>query len=234
MALDLDDDIQIMDGKVGIQIVAPGGGGTYSFPDAVKQQLMLKEVEASNGLYLRSDIKFQVQTSENPEGEWPRPAWFVKETVSGRVWTIIEADHATIRTRMRTVCREITLGGTVDDGTLLLCTIAKPQYGKDESGAPVASYPILMMNVEMRIVEVKQELFVRHEKKEVRISHHLYTTNDAALALIDVTTKIVDSNDREYSVVRITGKNKLGMLAVLEAYSTNVPEEEVRWSDRNL
>lgn len=234
MALDLDDDIQIMDGLVDIQIVAPGGGGTYDFPPAVKQQLLLKEVEASNGLYLRSDIKFQVQTSENPEAEYPRPSWFVKEVATGKVWTIIEADHATIRTRMRTICREITLGGTVDDGTILLCSIYKPRYGKDDSGAPVASYQILLQNVEMRILEVKQELFVRHEKKEVRVSHHIYTTNDEALTLIDVTTKIIDSNDKEYSVVRITGKNKLGMLAVLEAYSTNVPEEEVRWSDRNL
>lgn len=210
-SLDVSNDFAVFDGAETVTLHGPrtsnGVEPTAVSLPALRRVLTVREVEASNGKYAASDVRWHLPDAELPNA----PALgSVIVDADGRAWTILEATRVTLGSRWSCTARAWEIAAGLRD----LVSVLQATWTKSASGVPIAEWS-----------EVRRGAVARVQPMEIRADGHaeppvLRATHRCFLAEpIEVAGELrVRRGDELYAVRGVDDIERLerGMTLLLE------------------
>lgn len=233
------DDLDYVDGLETVIVRQAGTTAKQVVLNALRRQVSAKEAEASNGVYTQHDVKWELPTRKRDTGVFTPEAGDlivseqvvnpnIKEEIlddfsNGSIaWTVNAVDLSTLKTRWRCWSKRLNL----DDDNKETLIIEKATYKRDGTGALKPTWASFLTALDGHVQEVLSDLVVRHERREVKITHQVFVkdpdgTDD--LSTIQAGMRVKRADNSYLNIVRVTHKDDIMKLTMLDTVATRSP-----------
>jgi head-tail adaptor len=205
MALNLANDIALMDGLATVSLVARGETAGVEI-SALRRDINTREAAASNGRYLTADVRFHWQFTDSDAENVPSVGDSIID-VDG-TWTILEVGLATLRTRWACVCRNLA----IQSGLGTLIKIQKATWAKDSNGSQVATWADLYTSVPARIQPVMSD--ETSDKRHLR-NQDTYEVFTTSAVIVSKDHRIVGSDNKVYRITGLRNPERVDQLLTI-------------------
>ena len=153
----------ITDGLEAVTLTPRFSSSTTAVTAALQRAVTTNEVQASDGKYLASDVRWHLPVAEVSS----RPALGTRIVdAGGTYWIILDVQEATLSRRWRCICRNPAIAYGLDD----TITIELASYSKGDGGAAEKSWKVWKAGVRARIQPAGPE--AQHGQRNRRERHH--------------------------------------------------------------
>jgi hypothetical protein len=156
----------VWDNRENVSYVSVNKAGDQSYCPANchRSAITLKELAASNGVYVPRDLVLRIPRSQLPVTPKPRDRWTDSE---GQTFTVLEVGRNVGRERHRLVCRNLVIEAALDD----VITVQRASISYDQSGVKQKAWYTLYSNVPARIQPQTAELVDERGVRGLKVSH---------------------------------------------------------------
>ncbi len=165
---------RVIDRLVRLTLIRPGTLLETAVDHALSHTVRTREAQRSGGRYTSSDVVWHLPAAELPDE--PRPGDVLIEA-SGRRWTILDVQQASLRTRWRCVCRRLA----IRDGLNQQIRIERATYHKTAGGAEEAVWQVWRTAVPARIQPLAAETTGRHDRDGTAARFRVFCGDDLRL-----------------------------------------------------
>lgn len=212
MELDLSGDLLLVDGLQPVSIRLAGEAFDRPVPDALRRDVSVREVAASNGDYRLGDTRWHLPTCE-----------FCREILpgttitdgDGTVWTVLTVGKQTLSTRWACTARAIEITA----GLSQTISIERMVLGKGEHGQQVIeSWSPLYAGVRAKIQPQSTDMEGERSRRTARVTHTVYVAAQVTLKEKDR----IRCGDRKFGVRAVRNAERIDLL-------TEIDVEEDLW-----
>lgn len=208
--LDLDDDFEVFDNQESVKLTLAGTSTTV-VTCALRRQLSVREAAASGGAYTVRDVNFHIPRSgvcKSPPG-----VGSLLETESSEIFTILQVDKATLKSRFKCTCREPILQSDLDEDLV----IESVTYLRDRMNSPYEQWNSRQ--------NIKGKVYVNANMDEIKLETRR-DMKDVSIYLAG--SPEIESNWRirkgtETFLIKQITRPRLGMLTALIATPQYTP-----------
>jgi hypothetical protein len=206
-----DDFARVTDGLVPVTFLRPGTSLTAAVSHALVHATRLINVERSDGQYSTHDVVWHVPSEELPVA--PRPG-DVLVAGDGQRWTVLVVQRATLDSRWRCVCRNLSRMHGLDQ----YIDIEKASYTKGEQGEAAAAWHVWRTGLRAKIQPVGSEATREHDHPTTIERYRIYCAEDLEL---DHHHRIRGPDGTTYRVLGTTKPDRID--ALLEINVVRLP-----------
>lgn len=207
MTPDLANDLLYTDGLEEVRVYFAGTDRSRVIPHALRAAVSVREAAASGGAYTTQDTKFSLMLSEF-DSDPLEVGGIIEACDKTELWSVYGVDKARYAGQVRAWCkRGVVLGSLTDN-----LRIQAPRFTKsDDLVEKVAWTDVLTL--QGKIQEVSSELVVEEQRRRVKVTHRIFVP---ARDTLHGGQRVLDANGSVYHILRVTGKDMLGDLVVLD------------------
>ena len=210
----------VTDGLEAVTINRRGSSDNVSVTNALQRALGTREIEASDGKYLRGDVVWHIPAVEvvNGDGDTiePAPGDLIVDAASDR-WTILEKRLDTLEHRWRLVTRNPRIAYGLDD----TIDIRRLTYAKGVSGADEPTPHTWLSGVRARIQPGASNFEIEHAAKRRVKQVDIFIAED-----LDLHTRhqVRGKDGTTYKITSYDKAERIGELSVIHAEVTPWPQ----------
>lgn len=206
MQLDLSDDLLLVDGLQPVAVRLVGEAFDRQVADALRRDVSIREVAASNGDYRLGDTRWHLPATELCE---PPILGSTITDREGTAWTVLAVGKQTLGTRWACTCRAIEIAEGLDKTiTIERMLLSKGLHGEHviDGWAPV--YVNLRAKIQPQSTDVSEE----HSRRLARVSHTVYVATPVDLKVKDR----VRCGEKSYGVLSVRNAERIDTLTEID------------------
>ena len=197
---------RVIDDLAQVTLIRAGTLAETVVNSALSQTIRTREAESSGGRYLSSDVVWHLPAAQLPEA--PRPGDVLVE--SGRRWTILDVQQATLRSRWRCVCRELAITAGLDE----FVDIEKALYEKTNAGAQRAVWFTWRSGVRAKIQAAASTTGDQHDGNVTTARFTIFCEENLAL---DHTYRLKGPGGAVYRILACRKTGRVDALMEIDA-----------------
>ena len=205
------DFVAVCDGLAAVTLLARGTGAESWIAHALRRSIGTREIAASDGRYIGSDVRFHLPVAEQPSR--PNLGDVILDGDGDR-YTILEVSRDTLGDRWRCICRNPVIAYGLNDTIEIL----RAAYTKGEGGAPDDAWTVERTGVRARIQPGTVDIGVQEDARRTVERFAIFVADDVAGSMtIAHDRRLRDQAGKVYRITGMTGAERIGELAVIDA-----------------
>ena len=206
MTLVLDNDYLVFDNTESVTHVSIRAAGNLAdaIANALRHQVTERDAIASGGVYTTQDVAWNLPAIQAANA--PKPGDTITDS-DAVVWTILQVDRATLKTRWRCTSRDLILANDLRHTV----EIWAPQYSDNQAGGRVPVYIPQQTGLAARVQELAADRIEERGKRGTRRQYEIYLAFTVAVT----TDHQVRHDGTIYEIIGYREPDQIGSLMVL-------------------
>ena len=204
----------VTDGLEAVTLTPRFSSSTTAVTKALQRAVTTAEVQASDGKYLASDVRWHLPVAEVSS----RPALGTRIVDDGGTyWIILDVQQATLSSRWRCICRNPAIAFGLDD-TITIEVVAA--YTKGDGGAPERTWKVWKAGVRARIQPVAMDVADEQGAQRTTTTYSIFVVEDFEVSgdyAITHNHRIKDAKGTYYRITGFTDAEDIGGLQTIHA-----------------
>ena len=204
--LQLDGDLlSIVYGLEPITLHAADDGVEIAAASALRRAVSSREAEVSGGRYTAADVRWHLAVSSI---EVPIEVGMRIVDGESQSWTVLEVKRCLLGTRYECLTRRLHLEPSE------LVILQRATWSKGESGAALAEWMDVLVDLPAHIQRLEEEAEVSHRRRTIRVTHRVYF--DSPLQLDD-NHRLLGADGAVYDIVGLQHMQRIDAMQVVHA-----------------
>lgn len=206
MQLDLSQDLLLTDGLQAVSVRLVGEAFDRQVSHALRRDVSIREVAASNGDYRLGDTRWHLPATEFCD---PPTLGSMITDCDGVTWTVLSVGKQTLNTRWACTCRAIEITeGLSQTISIERMKLGKGEYGEQTIEAWVPAYTNLRAKIQPQSTDIAEE----HGRRLARVTHTVYVATQVELQAKDR----VRCGSKSYGVVAVRNAERIDTLTEID------------------
>lgn len=208
----------VVDGTQTVTLSRRGSSSQTVVTHALRRAVDLQEARVRNlyntwkavpseGRHTAADVTWHLPKEQL--GESPRLGDLIVDG-SGRRWTVLDVQTATLKTRWQCFARELAVVYGLDDTVAILAAV----YAKGDGGAAEPTWQTWKTGVRARIQPAEVDVDVEHQARRTSRRFQIFVEEDVAL---DHNHRIQGPDGTVYSVRGTSGTERIDQVQTIDA-----------------